>query len=400
MGKFLVIGAGFGDEGKGLVTDFLACERSAEVVCRFNGGAQAGHTVVGTVYDTSEDEYSDESVRHVFHHHGAGTLAGATTYLAPQFILNPMLFRGERRALNRIVPHLDDREFRVSHTCCVTTFVDMLLNEMIEEHRGDARHGSVGLGINETIVRSSAFLRLMANDLVTRDHSSLESLVKDVIHDWVPHRLEELGLDPDLPYVKSRLEYINSERILDAWVTDAKYMAGLITLMNPHQALSEPDVIYEGAQGLLLDRDHEFYPNVTPTHTGSDYVIGMVKEWELDVPDVYYVTRTYMTRHGAGPFPSEDEHLRYHDETNQPNSWQGALRFGHLDVDLIASAINKDKAKWTGVVDDETEQEFKLAVTHVDQYVDQDALRDLLDKTGLTPVIESQGPDRENVFWK
>ena len=74
----VVIGANFGDEGKGLITDFETRRQDAQLVARFNGGAQAGHTVV-----------TDAGQRHVFGHISAGTFAGASTYLASTFIVNP-----------------------------------------------------------------------------------------------------------------------------------------------------------------------------------------------------------------------------------------------------------------------------------------------------------------------
>src|SRR4051812_30640034 len=83
-----VIGANYGDEGKGLVTDYLAEEGEGAVVVRFNGGAQAGHTVV-----------TPEGKRHVFHHFGSGTFRKARTHLSRFFISNPALFRPEFEAL-------------------------------------------------------------------------------------------------------------------------------------------------------------------------------------------------------------------------------------------------------------------------------------------------------------
>ena len=83
----IVIGANFGDEGKGLVTDYL-CSQGAGVVVRFNGGAQAGHTVV-----------TPEGERHVFRHFGSGTFLGVPTFLSQFFVCNPILFFEERKQL-------------------------------------------------------------------------------------------------------------------------------------------------------------------------------------------------------------------------------------------------------------------------------------------------------------
>src|SRR5471032_1189579 len=87
-----VIGAGYGDEGKGLLVDALAAAGETAIVCRSNGGAQAGHTV--TLADGR---------RHVFHHLGSGALAGAATHLSRFFVHHPMLLQEERRAVATLV---------------------------------------------------------------------------------------------------------------------------------------------------------------------------------------------------------------------------------------------------------------------------------------------------------
>ena len=107
------------------------------LVIRFNGGAQAGHTVT-----------SPEGIRHVFSHFGSGTLAGASTYLSKYFIVNPILFNREYDVLIKkgIVPRV-----YVSPECIVTTPFDMMINQVIEKRRDGDRHGSCGYGIFETI---------------------------------------------------------------------------------------------------------------------------------------------------------------------------------------------------------------------------------------------------------
>ena len=139
----VVIGANFGDEGKGLMTDYF-CHQSTlrgekSLVVLHNGGAQRGHTVV-----------TPDGNRHVFHHFGSGTLVGADTYLSEEFVLNPMIFRQEWEELEstKAIPKV-----YVNHTCRVTTPFDMILNQIIEESRDNARHGSCGMGIHETMIR-------------------------------------------------------------------------------------------------------------------------------------------------------------------------------------------------------------------------------------------------------
>jgi adenylosuccinate synthase len=132
-----VIGGQLGDEGKGLITDFLS--NHLTLVVRFNGGAQAGHTVV-----------LPDGRRHEFHHFGAGCFKAACTLLSRHFIVNPLLYAKEYHS-----PELKGirKTVYVDPRCRVTTPLDMMLNTLVEERRGAQRHGSCGVGINETVTR-------------------------------------------------------------------------------------------------------------------------------------------------------------------------------------------------------------------------------------------------------
>ena len=91
----VVIGANFGDEGKGLMTDYFASKEDNAIVVLHNGGAQRGHTVI-----------TPEGYRHVFRHFGSGAYVGAATYITKEFIVNPILFRQEYEKLAKHVAFL------------------------------------------------------------------------------------------------------------------------------------------------------------------------------------------------------------------------------------------------------------------------------------------------------
>lgn len=369
---FAVIGAGFGDEGKGLATDFISynfCYSGNEtVVVRYSGGAQAGHTVkIG------------DDVRHVFHHFGSGTLRGNATFLGRRFIVNPFLFCRERRELERLLKSskldwpaapeqgMSGIRFIVDQRCRVTTPADMLLNEIVESSRGDSRHGSCGVGIFETTRRYETYGGMRFGDMsgFSTPHPLIEHAT-EIAREYVPLRMAELGLNPD--DFPQHMEYINSREIAESWALEFLTMRSNVEVAESAAVVGNDfeDVIYEGSQGLLLDMDNvEFFPHLTPTKTGSPYIVEMIKEGAPIPQHVVYVTRTYMTRHGAGPFPTETSAMSYHDETNAPNAWQGELRFGDLDLDLIRTSVEKDKREWDGL--GAASPAFKLFTTHHDQ---------------------------------
>jgi len=116
--------------------------------------------------------------------------------------------------------------------------------------------------------------------------------------------------------------------------------------------VSEPEIfhrfdtfIFEGSQGILLDQNYGFFPHVTRTNTTSQNAMELIKKHDLGLPDVYYITRVYLTRHGNGPMANEGsalELINIDKETNVLNGWQGNFRKSLLDLDMINYALQCD----------------------------------------------------------
>lgn len=320
-----VIGASFGDEGKGLVTDYL-CAQGAGMVVRFNGGSQAGHTVV-----------TPEGDRHVFGHFGSGSFVGVPTFLSQFFVCNPIAFFKERTELAKLGV---DPVVYAHPDCLVTTFADMMINQALEEKRGHGRHGSVGMGVNETVERSSVpELKITMSDLWNRT-ASLESKLEQLCGKYAEFRSGKPIKDPG-PMIEKFME--------GCWLfADAVHPLGIGQCKDP---------VFEGAQGLLLDQNNkEFFPHLTRSNTGMQNVRTLCAQAGIDQIDAYYVSRTYLTRHGAGPLPGEDASMRFEDETNLDHPWQGRLRFAPLDFDGLKERIMVDSGGCAQIV-----------LTHCDQ---------------------------------
>lgn len=322
-----VIGSGFGDCGKGLVTDYL-CTQGADMVVRFNGGSQAGHTVVRSNGD-----------RHVFHHFGSGTFERVPTYLSQFFVLNPICFYQELKDLHEKGIHRP--EVYAHPECLVTTFADMMINQTLEDARGDKRHGSVGIGINETIERSGVSeLKITMADL-WNNAPSLESRLVEICGKYAKFRTGRPIDDPG------------------SMITGfLKGCAAFADYVNPLGIAQCEDPVFEGAQGLCLDQNNaEAFPHVTRSNTGMQNVRFLCAQAGIADIETYYVSRTYLTKHGAGPLPGEDPAMRFADDTNVDHPYQGRLRFAPLDYDAMRQRCAKDFGS----------DGFKLAITHMDQ---------------------------------
>lgn len=312
----VVIGSSYGDEGKGNTTNFLCGKDTLNV--RFNGGSQAGHTVV------------DGDRRHVFSHFGAGTFRGARTFLGDDFVTCPMSFRKEWEKLDGKI-----QKPYISPNCLVTTPFDIMINQALEKKRGVYRHGSCGSGFGETIERhQDTSLQFM--DL--RDHSRLEQIVRNIVTHWVPKRLDELELNTP--------EYIFDEKLLYRYLEDCRFMFEHSIYMEWRRLAPywNGDIVFEGAQGLKLDMDTGVFPHVTRSNTGMVNVLPMLKCLMPSNVDVHYVTRPYVTRHGFGPLAHEREMAPYGiiDETNIRNKFQGHLRFADINLNILKNDIDRD----------------------------------------------------------
>ncbi|KVP96791.1 hypothetical protein WJ97_12995 [Burkholderia ubonensis] len=347
----VVIGANYGDEGKGLMTDYFAAQGGHSLVVRFNGGCQASHTVT-----------TPDGKRHAFSHFGAGTFAGAQTYLSRHFAVNPALYLKERIKLLPIAGRLP--LLLVDERAPVTTFFDMLVNQMVEDFRGANRHGSCGMGFGETIGRheGKAFA-LVAKDLL--DVQTLREKLVRIRDVHLPARCKELGL----PDFGQHHELCTSDALVHGFIeASQEFLADVMLVPSAAPVLAVANnVVFEGAQGLLLDQHRGAFPYVTRSNTGLRNALDVAREAGLEALGVTYATRAYLTRHGAGPLAHELPGRPYDgvvDLTNQPNDYQGSLRFAYLDHDLLAQAIRIDLADAAGAGMRVT---ARLAVSCLDQ---------------------------------
>lgn len=340
----VVIGANYGDEGKGMFTDFLCRNRPKPLVVLSNGGCQRGHTV----------NDSKTGVRHVFHHFGSGTLAGAPTVLSKTFLLNPMMFVKEFNELCQL--GTAPEAIRMPQ-CALQLPGDMFINQQLEKHRSlsNARHGSCGWGIWETIVRNKDFKPLLFNDFAAMDEQSKRKCIEEAL-DWqIETRLRcEDGLEVD----DGLLSIVRSENFIKHFIADFTAMdkqcpcldmQDVIDIIELADKSGYETIVVENAQGLLLDKTYapadvngKTDVHSTPSNTGLKGALEALDS-KIDYDDVTpnYISRSYFTRHGDGPFPEETPGLTFDDATNIPNDYQGAMRFGKFDNDSAKALLQR-----------------------------------------------------------
>lgn len=380
----IVIGANFGDEGKGYMTDYFANEakeqnKSCLVVCH-NGGSQKGHTTV-----------SPSGLRHVFHHFGSGNMTGADTYLSKDYIVNPITFNKEYEELER--KGILTKTF-IHKDCLITTPFDMLINQIAESYRGTDKHGSCGLGVNETIVRNNSMNIFTFYDMYKMPNHLNKILLEIISTYYLMKRLKQLKIE-SIP--TKWLEILSKkDNIIENYINDLNTMFDRIEFVDDSIFDKYEYVIFEGAQGLLLDQNNmEYFPHLTPSNTGITNPVNMILDKNVSDIEVCYVTRTYMTRHGAGRFDSEckkeDINSNMVDMTNIPNEFQDTLRYGTLDLNDLKNRIEKDFNSNSKGLDIKK----SLAITHINEYdIDKEKVRDVFNGYKL---YLSDGMTRDSV---
>ncbi len=380
MQTHIVLGLGFGDEGKGLATDYLCRQYERPLVVRFSGGHQAGHTVV-----------RPDGRRHVFSNFGAGTLAGAPTFWSANCTFHPVGYANEREALLELGV---SPQFYVDGLAPVTTPYDLLYNRQLEAGQ---KHGSCGLGFGATIARHEGPHKLHVMDL--SDDFVLEQKLASV----AAYYQEKLGVVYDAAILNQMLE--------DFWAAvdycRPTFHCTCVSALLPQVSNNYDALIFEGSQGLLLDQEFGYFPHVTRAHVSSRNALELVRKYHLPTPDIFYVTRAYQTRHGNGPMTNEHLEpslLPTPDETNVFNPWQGHQRRSLLDVGQLRFALRADEHYSAGV-------DRNLLVTCLDQ-LDGDwwvsdeeeklmltGVKDLANKLGVswTSCFGSYGPCGERI---
>ena len=339
---YAVIGNNYGDEGKGLAVDYLTLS-GHNLVVRHNGGAQAGHTV------------DKEDRRFVFHELSSGSFNGADTYWASTFL--PDLYKLEEEINDFAKVSSKPVKIFASPMCNITLLYDVYINQKREELRGSDKHGSCGMGIWEATKRSQNGFGVTLGEIRSSTASELASKLSKIEADYVSSKIAKFGISEELNL--DTLEYADIlKNALEKYVVLVDDELSFL--------MSYDNVVFEGGQGLLLDtaRD-DLWPHTTCSRTNLTNPVMILGSHGLKLDEAVYVTRTYLTRHGAGPF-NEDPELDFVDATNITNPWQDKMRFGRFEsaLSLIERAV-KD------IRDNCPEAKTSLFVTHLNETCDK-----------------------------
>jgi adenylosuccinate synthase len=384
----IVVDLGFGDAGKGLLTDFLVRRTGATVVVRYNGGAQAGHNVV-----------SPEGRHHTFAQLGAGSFVpGVRTFLSRHVVVHPTALLAEAAVFALAAGSAGSRattaadvlsRVRISERALIVTPFHQAAGRLRELARGAARHGSCGVGIGETVADALRWPdeAIVAGDL--RDPAALRAKLRRV-RERMRAEAEmcagAAGAAADTAAAAGAAEVsataakeamaatatmaarewaiFAEDDVAARWLAAAVQLAALGVVV-PDATLTTwlagaRAAVFEGAQGVLLDEAHGFHPYTTWSRCTPANALELLAEaqraggFTAEVERIG-VLRAHAVRHGPGPLPTETAELRSAVvEHNITGAWQGAVRYGWFDAVLARYALDV-----AGPLE-------KVALTHLD----------------------------------
>lgn len=349
----VVVDLGFGDAGKGTLVDWLVRRDDAARVVRWNGGAQAGHTVV-----------LDDGRHHTFAQLGAGTFVpGVRTHLAAPVVVHPTGLLVEVRHLAaKGVPDALDR-LTIDPAARVITPWHQAANRVRELARGAARHGSCGVGVGEAVRDALEHPddAVRARDLEAGGAALVARLgrVRERVHASLGGALVDLRGHPG---AATEIALLDDPQVADRWLDAVAPLRGRGLLAGDAEiARRSPgrSIVLEGAQGVLLDEAWGFHPHTTWSTCTVHPAMAFLREagWSGAV-DRLGVLRAHATRHGEGPLPTASPELDAHlpEPHNRSDGWQGAFRVGWPDLVLARHAVAV-----SGGLDG-------LAITHLDRW--------------------------------
>ena len=282
MGKsVVVVGTQWGDEGKGKVVDWLTNDVSA--VIRFQGGHNAGHTLV------------IDGEKTVLHLIPSGILhEGVDCFIGNGVVLEPHGLLSEIEALEKKGVDVRGR-LRISHACPIILPFHQRLDSVREKKLGDRKIGTTGRGIGPAYEDKVARRGLRIEDLF--DKVEFSKKLKEVT-DYHNFQLEHYY----------RVEPLDYEDILTATLSVFEELRPMVSDLIPslHEKRVRGDnLLFEGAQGAMLDIDLGTYPYVTSSNTTSGGTAVGSGFGPLYLDYVMGITKAYATRVGSGPFPTE-----------------------------------------------------------------------------------------------
>ncbi len=329
-----IVGANYGDEGKGLLTRYFAINNKNPIVILYHGSVNRGSLL------EKKDTFC-----YPISSFGAGVFDNIPTFFAENFIISPIRFTDEY--IDMLDWNIPLGKTYVDPNCGVITPVDIIIDKIrlvyLKEHNIPA--SSCCAGNRSYTMRSKKGLNFKYKDFLEKDPIKLCNYIFD---NWFYQALNELNIK-EIP--KQFLKYkTRNLGIINGFYEQFICFNKSLKFFNKNTIISNFDYIYnhfdtlifEGSVGLKLTTENQEQINATCSTVGLKETMKLLQNYNDYIGEVCYVTRSYLTKHGGGKFPEEDKNLTFTDRMNDENDWQGKVRFGQLNYEDYFNRCNND----------------------------------------------------------
>lgn len=284
MPNLVVVGSQWGDEGKGRVVDLIANE--ADVVVRYQGGNNAGHTIVF------------DNTKIILHHIPSGILRDKkVSVIGNGVVIDPKVLIEEIEGLKSSGFNVGPENLKLSNRAHAIMPYHKEIDKEREKLKGNSKIGTTGRGIGPVYEDKYARRGIKLSDIT--DPGMFENRLREVLTERNLYLTEVLKAEP-VDFEKVHSEYTEYGKYLKPYITDTAQL--LYNYISDNKS-----ILFEGAQGTLLDIDFGTYPFVTSSNTGSGGVsVGSGVSPKV-IDHIIGVVKAYTTRVGEGPFPTEEQ---------------------------------------------------------------------------------------------
>lgn len=329
----IIFGLAFGDEGKGTTVHALVEKYGVEWVVRFTGAHQSAHNTK-----------TSSGLSHTSRQFSSGVLReGVKTFYSKYCPFDPIALLREDELLIRMGVNDGLERFYVDENCLIVTPINAIINRIFELIKGDKTNGSTGNGVFETISDNKLF---GLNSLIVKDLTSKFEIMKKLsflkskklflAEKLLGYNMGNLEIKKEVDSLRN----LNLEELTNLYFEIGNNSLNIVSSKFGLDIIKKGNVVFEGAQGVLLDPKFGLIPHVTATDCTPKNALELIKDsnFEGEVEKIG-VLRGYLTRHGHGPFPSQGE-LKIEEEHNKDSRWTGEFRQGWFDLILAQYALD------------------------------------------------------------
>lgn len=343
---FVVTDLGPGDGGKGGIVHALSCKYDASVIIK-RGGAQGSHGV-----RTSEGEKFN------FSQWGCGTLEGVPTFLSEQMVISPLGLKNESEALKKLGIYDPFELLTVDPSCIASTPFHTISSQFEELSRGKNPRGTIGTGVGQAYRMQNTLGKeytVFASELTNRElvRTKLQRQLEYYRKKYIDISFDN-GIQSDRKLFAENYKRLFDDGFLQYCLDIFEDVSKKLKFKSLSEVIhGEGTAVAECSHGVLTDAGKGFKPHVSAIRTLPEFTNNMLQAAGYSGEIINYaVHRAYEIRHGAGPMPTYDPIFTAHmlpDSHKAENRWQGIIRAGALDFNLMRYALASTDIKFDGI---------------------------------------------------